>query len=138
MGHYGCSFMLDGLSDRKGMALINFLVNSPCGTIFLSSINTFDEIKAGHWMFEIPSEQIKLIGLRKLSKLLKIVFLVLNLHVKIMHLSYFLIINLLLYFLILFWDYLIIVIGAKLEKEYPLVYWTLCCLLRQSYAEGYW
>ena len=53
--------MSDGWSDRKGRTLINFLVNSPRGTVFLSSIDASDEIKTGDRMFEILSEQIKLI-----------------------------------------------------------------------------
>lgn len=36
---YGCSIMSDGRTDRKGRTLINFLVNSPAGTMLVKSID---------------------------------------------------------------------------------------------------
>ncbi|CAH1449748.1 unnamed protein product [Lactuca virosa] len=35
----GCSLMADGWRDRKGRALINFLVNTPRGSMFLESVD---------------------------------------------------------------------------------------------------
>jgi hypothetical protein len=34
--HYGCTLMSDGWSDKRGRHLINFVVNSPEGTLFWS------------------------------------------------------------------------------------------------------
>ncbi|XP_020264013.1 uncharacterized protein LOC109839951 [Asparagus officinalis] len=65
----GCSFMSDGWTDRKERALINFLVNSPHGTVFLSSIDASDEIKTGARMFEILNEEIKKIGLENVVQI---------------------------------------------------------------------
>ena len=36
---YGCSLMEDGWRDRKGRALINFLVNTPRGSVFIESVD---------------------------------------------------------------------------------------------------
>ncbi|XP_035830159.1 uncharacterized protein LOC110876891 [Helianthus annuus] len=36
---YGCSLMVDGWRDRKGRALINFLVNTPQGSMFVESVD---------------------------------------------------------------------------------------------------
>ncbi|KAD6454364.1 hypothetical protein E3N88_09070 [Mikania micrantha] len=36
---YGCSLMADGWRDRKGRALINFLVNTPRGSMFMESVD---------------------------------------------------------------------------------------------------
>ena len=43
---YGCTMMSDGWTDRKGRSLINFLVNSPEGTLFYKSIDASESIKS--------------------------------------------------------------------------------------------
>jgi len=35
----GCTIMIDGWTDKKRRTIINFLVNSPKGTVFLKSID---------------------------------------------------------------------------------------------------
>ncbi|XP_020276975.1 uncharacterized protein LOC109851316 isoform X2 [Asparagus officinalis] len=88
--------MSDGRSDKKRRTLINFLVNSPRGTVFLSSIDASDEIKTGDRMFEILSEQIKLIGSQNVVQIVTDNY---------SSLKY---------------------AGADLEKEYPHLYWIPC------------
>ncbi|XP_073053699.1 uncharacterized protein [Primulina eburnea] len=44
---YGCSIMSDGWTDRKHRTLINFLVNSPKGTMFLESVDASAHVKTG-------------------------------------------------------------------------------------------
>lgn len=39
MKAHGCSLMADGWRDRKGRALINFLVNTPRGSMFIESVD---------------------------------------------------------------------------------------------------
>ena len=36
---YGCSLMADGWRDRRGRSLINFLVNTPRGSMFIESVD---------------------------------------------------------------------------------------------------
>ncbi|XP_020267038.1 uncharacterized protein LOC109842592 [Asparagus officinalis] len=92
----GCSFMSDGWTDRKERTLINFLVNSPHGTIFLSSIDASDEIKTGARMFEILNEEIKKIGPEN------VVQIVTDNHASLK------------------------LAGKYLMDEYPHMYWTPC------------
>ncbi|XP_020265549.1 uncharacterized protein LOC109841094 [Asparagus officinalis] len=92
----GCSFMSDGWTDRKEMTLINFLVNSPHGTVFLSSIDASDEIKTGARMFEILNEEIKKIGPEN------VVQIVTDNHASLK------------------------LAGKYLMDEYPHMYWTPC------------
>jgi len=47
----GFTLMSNGWTDGKGRSLINFLVNSPSGTIFLISIDTSKVIKEAKQMF---------------------------------------------------------------------------------------
>lgn len=46
---YGCSLMADGWRDRKGRALINFLVNTPRGSVFLESVDASSYSHTGEW-----------------------------------------------------------------------------------------
>jgi hypothetical protein len=45
--------MSDGWTDRKGRSIINFLVNSPSGTMFVKSIDASDIVKTGEKIFEM-------------------------------------------------------------------------------------
>ena len=44
--------MSDGWTDRKGRSLINFLVNSPEGTLFYKSIDASESIKSRTFLWE--------------------------------------------------------------------------------------
>ena len=48
----GCTIMVDGWTNRRNMTLINFLVNSPKGTVFIESIDASSYVKNGK-MFEL-------------------------------------------------------------------------------------
>ncbi|XLT73595.1 hypothetical protein HN873_030021, partial [Arachis hypogaea] len=50
---YGYSIMSDTWTDKRQRSIINFLVNSPTGTIFLKSIDVSDYVKTGEKMFEL-------------------------------------------------------------------------------------
>ena len=49
----GCSIMSDGWSDRKNRGLINFLVNTPSGSMFVRSIDASSFSKTGERIFEL-------------------------------------------------------------------------------------
>ncbi|PSS34880.1 RuvB-like [Actinidia chinensis var. chinensis] len=57
-----CTIMSDGWSDKKRRSICNFLVNSPMGTIFLSSIDTSDIFKTGQKVFEMLDEVMEKVG----------------------------------------------------------------------------
>ncbi|XP_020263261.1 uncharacterized protein LOC109839244 [Asparagus officinalis] len=88
--------MSDGCTDWKERTLINFLVNSPHGMVFLSSIDASDEIKTGARMFEILNEEIKKIGSEN------VVQIVTDNHASLK------------------------LAGKYLMDEYPHMYWTPC------------
>jgi hypothetical protein len=50
---YGCSIMTDGWTDTKGRTLINFLVNSRAGTMFVKSIGVSAYLKTGQKVYEL-------------------------------------------------------------------------------------
>ena len=58
----GCSIMADGWTDRRGRTLINFLVNSPKGSVFIESIDASSYVKSGAKMFELLDKFVKRIG----------------------------------------------------------------------------
>ncbi|XP_059670853.1 uncharacterized protein LOC132316389 [Cornus florida] len=58
----GCTIMSDGWSDRRRRSICNFLVNSPSGTIFLSSRDTSDISKTGQMVFEMLDEIVEKVG----------------------------------------------------------------------------
>lgn len=47
----GCSLMADGWRDRKGRSLINFLVNTPRGSMFLESVDASSYSHTGKLCF---------------------------------------------------------------------------------------
>nr|XP_028956181.1 uncharacterized protein LOC103417677 isoform X2 [Malus domestica] len=59
---YGCTIMMDGLSDGKSMCLINFLINSPRGTWFLKSVDASASIKNGDLLYGYLDDVIQEIG----------------------------------------------------------------------------
>ncbi|KAK8947163.1 hypothetical protein KSP39_PZI006677 [Platanthera zijinensis] len=58
----GCTIMSDGWSDRKRRSICNFLVNSPKGTVFLSSIDTSDIAKTSEKVFQMLDEVVEKVG----------------------------------------------------------------------------
>jgi len=50
---YGCSIMSDGWNDTKGRTLINFLINSPAGNMFIKSIDASLHMKSRKAIFEM-------------------------------------------------------------------------------------
>ncbi|XVE61824.1 hypothetical protein DITRI_Ditri06bG0070300 [Diplodiscus trichospermus] len=59
---YGFSIMADGWTDKKNRTLINFLVNSPRGLVFLESIDASDYAKIGEKMFELFDKFVERVG----------------------------------------------------------------------------
>ncbi|KAJ9132775.1 hypothetical protein P3X46_033612 [Hevea brasiliensis] len=50
---YGCSIMADGWTDKKKRTLINFLMNSPKGTVFMESVDASEYSKTGDKMYDL-------------------------------------------------------------------------------------
>ncbi|XP_058755022.1 uncharacterized protein LOC131628172 [Vicia villosa] len=59
---YGCSIMSDGWTDTKGRTLINFLVNSPAGTMFVKSVDASADMKTGQKLFQLLDSFVEEIG----------------------------------------------------------------------------
>ncbi|KAL8547685.1 hypothetical protein ACS0TY_007126 [Phlomoides rotata] len=58
----GCSLMVDGWIDKRQRTLINFLVNSPKGTVFLELVDASEYAKTGEKMAELIEGVINKIG----------------------------------------------------------------------------
>ncbi|WOL10273.1 hypothetical protein Cni_G19027 [Canna indica] len=58
----GCILMLDGWTDEKNKCLINSLVNSLRGTVFIKSIDASGSIKDAGKMFELFDSMVDEIG----------------------------------------------------------------------------
>ncbi|XP_020107334.1 glutamic acid-rich protein-like [Ananas comosus] len=58
----GCSLMSNAWKDRRERPLINFLVNSPIGTVFLGSFDASNYVKNGEKMFELLDNMVDAIG----------------------------------------------------------------------------
>ncbi|KAL4590571.1 hypothetical protein LXL04_003505 [Taraxacum kok-saghyz] len=50
---YGCSLMADGWRDRRGRSLINFLVNTPRGSMFIESVDASAYSHTGDALFKL-------------------------------------------------------------------------------------
>ncbi|XP_058007664.1 uncharacterized protein LOC110641407 [Hevea brasiliensis] len=59
---YGCSIMTDGWTNKKQRTLINFLVNSPKGIVFLESMDASEYSKTGEKMFELLDRIVECVG----------------------------------------------------------------------------
>ncbi|KAK9070497.1 hypothetical protein SSX86_010899 [Deinandra increscens subsp. villosa] len=59
---YGCSLMADGWRDRRGRALINFLVNTPRGSMFIESVDASSYSHTGDNMFKLFDQFIQKVG----------------------------------------------------------------------------
>ncbi|XP_058008271.1 uncharacterized protein LOC110653432 [Hevea brasiliensis] len=63
--NYGCSLLCDGWTDRKGRTLINFLVNSSKGSVFINSVDASDESKTAALLTSLIEKEIMEIGPEK-------------------------------------------------------------------------
>ncbi|XP_057719937.1 uncharacterized protein LOC130934380 [Arachis stenosperma] len=54
--------MSDAWTDKRQRSIINFLVNSPAGTMFLKSIDASDYVKTGEKVFELLDDVVEKIG----------------------------------------------------------------------------
>lgn len=59
---YGTSIMVDGWTDKKQRTLINFLVNSPHGTVFIESIDASSLVKTGEKLCELLDRYVEHVG----------------------------------------------------------------------------
>ena len=58
----GCSIMSDGWTDRKERSLVNFLVNSSRGTMFMKFIDASSMVKTGEKLFELLDRWVEEVG----------------------------------------------------------------------------
>lgn len=58
----GCSILSDGWTDRRGRSLLNFLVSSSGGLVFLKSVDASAHIKNAEYLFSILQEVIEDVG----------------------------------------------------------------------------
>ena len=58
----GCSIMSDGWTDKKRRSICNFLVNSPKGIVFLTSIDTSDVSKTADKVCEMLDVIVEKVG----------------------------------------------------------------------------
>ncbi|XP_065856458.1 uncharacterized protein [Euphorbia lathyris] len=59
---YGCSIMSDGWTDKRSRTLINFLVNSPSGTVFIESVDASEHSKTGALMCSLFQKMVDRVG----------------------------------------------------------------------------
>jgi hypothetical protein len=59
---YVCSIMANGWTDKKGRRLINFLVNSPAGTMFVKSVDASAYMKTGQKVYELLDSFVEEVG----------------------------------------------------------------------------
>ncbi|XP_049405278.1 uncharacterized protein LOC125868748 [Solanum stenotomum] len=59
---HGTSIMADGWTDKKQRTLINFLVNSPHGTVFIESIDASSLVKTGEKLCELLDRYVERVG----------------------------------------------------------------------------
>ena len=58
----GCSIMPDEWIDKKERSLVNFLMNSLKGTMFMKSIDSSSMVKAGEKLFELLDIWVEEVG----------------------------------------------------------------------------
>uniref|UniRef100_A0A0R0FZH2 BED-type domain-containing protein n=1 Tax=Glycine max TaxID=3847 RepID=A0A0R0FZH2_SOYBN len=59
---YSCTIMSDAWTDRKQRCIINFLINSQAGTMFLKSVDGSDFVKTGEKLFELLDAIVEEVG----------------------------------------------------------------------------
>lgn len=63
---YGVTLMCDGWTTQNRRNIINFLVYSPAGTVFLKSIDASDHYKNGKYIFGLMKDAVKDIGEKRM------------------------------------------------------------------------
>ncbi|XP_024516145.1 uncharacterized protein LOC112341025 [Selaginella moellendorffii] len=63
---YGCTIFTDGWSDIKKWSLINFMVSSVRGSIFLKAVDSKNTKKTGAWLFEQLKQVIAKVGVENI------------------------------------------------------------------------
>ncbi|XP_019416378.1 PREDICTED: uncharacterized protein LOC109327663 [Lupinus angustifolius] len=58
----GCTIMTDGWTDKRGMTILNFLVHSPKGIVFLKSIDASHIAKTADRIFKMIYDVVEEIG----------------------------------------------------------------------------
>ncbi|KAK2431194.1 hypothetical protein QL285_029453 [Trifolium repens] len=58
----GCTIMSDGWTDKRRRTILNFLVNSPKGTIFLKSVDASHITKTADKIFELIDQVVEEVG----------------------------------------------------------------------------
>ncbi|KAE9615327.1 putative ribonuclease H-like domain-containing protein [Lupinus albus] len=58
----GCTIMTDGWTDKRMRTILNFLVHSPKGTVFLKSIDASHISKTADMIFKMIDEVVEEIG----------------------------------------------------------------------------
>eukprot|EP01018_Ginkgo_biloba_P031482 Gb_30430 [translate_table: standard] len=69
--HTGCTIISDGWSDMKHRPLINVLVYSPQGVLFLKAIDTMDHKKTSEFIFKILEEAVLEVGEENVVQIVK-------------------------------------------------------------------
>ncbi|KAI3886487.1 hypothetical protein MKX03_029904 [Papaver bracteatum] len=96
-GSTGCSILLDGWIDGKGRNLINFVVDSPRGPIFMKSADVTDIIGDVVAMITLLSGVIEEVGVQNVVQVVS--------YTTLLSLS---------------------VVGKKLMERYSTISWTVC------------
>ena len=71
----GCTIMTDGWTDRRRRTILNFLVNSPRGTVFLKSIDASDICKTADKIYKIMDDVVEEIGEDNVIQIVIYIFL---------------------------------------------------------------
>ncbi|XP_020521171.1 uncharacterized protein LOC18431604 [Amborella trichopoda] len=66
----GCTIMVDGWSDGRGMTLINFLVYCPKGTVFLRSVNASEIVESAESMYALFKEVVEEVGVNNVVQII--------------------------------------------------------------------
>ncbi|KAL8532011.1 hypothetical protein ACS0TY_008567 [Phlomoides rotata] len=67
---YGCSVMVDGWTDKRQRTLINFLINSPRGLVFIESVDASEYAKTGEKMCELIDRIIVKVGVENVVQII--------------------------------------------------------------------
>nr|KYP44384.1 hypothetical protein KK1_034110 [Cajanus cajan] len=67
---FGCSIMSDAWTDKKQRCIINFLVNSSVGTMFIKSVDGSNFVKTGEKLFELLDSIVEDIGEEKVVQVI--------------------------------------------------------------------
>ena len=122
----GCSIMSDGWTDRKERSLVNFLVNSSRGTMFMKSVDASSMVKTGDKLFELLDSWVEEVSEANVVQVITdnasnyVATGTYNLILKYHLLMY--VSDYIYYLFIMCLNY----VGRMLEKKIPHLYWTPC------------